>query len=468
MPNASDSQGVDLRQARILVVDDEVVVQELIVDMLRSEVGELACASTIADARALIRKKQFDIALLDVKLPDGSGGELIADLKRYQKNIAAILITGNATKETAFSLEAMGIGALLVKPFTRIELRCAILREYKRMSAGEAEQPLTANDSDCNLVGNSPYIRDLRKTIGQFGRSDLPVLIQGPTGTGKEIIARAIHAHSGRHDKPMMVVNSSAIPEHLEESEFFGHAKGAFTGANDKKDGILKCAHGTSLFLDEVGDLSLRMQAKLLRVLDGHEFYRIGETVTQKSDFRLISATNRPLQEMVKEGTFRQDLYFRLKAGLIQTRPLAEYRDDIPSLVKHFMAEYRRRSGKEIDITREALSELVDHEWPGNIRELRNAIESLCVISSDTGTISAEFIDWMISGVNASGKDDIVPFSEAKIEFERKYYHHLLGRFGGNISVAARAAGIERAYFSKRVRALGLNIEDFRQSELVS
>jgi DNA-binding NtrC family response regulator len=461
---------IDLHTAKILVVDDEPTVRELVSEMLDREVAEITCAGSIAEARQLARTKQFDMALLDIMLPDGSGGECIPFLRATQKSIAIILITGHTTRETVASLATLGIGALLSKPFSRTELKGAVAREFKRMKADDsidASLSLSSEAPENDLFGNSDYIRGLRHKIVTFSRGDIPVLIQGPTGTGKEIIARTIHARSCRKLKPMMIVNSSAIPEHLEESEFFGHAKGAFTGAHESKDGILNCAHGTTLFLDEVGDLSLRMQAKLLRVLDGHEFCRVGDSRPQKSDFRLISATNRPLLCMVKEGIFREDLYFRLKAGTIETLPLSHHPEDVPCMVKHFISQYNLKSSRPVTINREALSELVNHDWPGNVRELKNTIESLCVIAGANGAITTECTDWIISGVDGQDRSAVVPFSEAKIDFEKKYYQGLMDRYGGNVSMAARAAGIERAYFSKRLKALGLNVEDFRHAELI-
>jgi DNA-binding NtrC family response regulator len=382
-----------------------------------------------------------------------------------QQRIGFVLISGYATDETAFSMEEIGVQSLLTKPFTVTQLKFTLFRELMRLKEpgirSLCDEP-AAEGCLGGLKGSSAYIRDLHHKIRQISRGDIPVLIQGPTGTGKEIIARAIHGCSGRKDKPIIIVNSSAIPEHLEESEFFGHAKGAFTGAFEPKDGILRCAHGATLFLDEVGELSLRMQAKLLRVLDGHEFCRIGETVPQRSDFRLISATNRPLQDMVRDGSFRQDLFFRLKACMIQTESLATHREDIPCLVQHFLSRCQAKEQRPFSITAQAVELLVNYEWPGNVRELKNTIESLCTIAGKAGTITLESIEWLLNGVQRQSPSSVVPFAQAKIDFERNYYRSLLERFHGNISVAARVSGIERAYFSKRVKALGLEAGEFR------
>jgi transcriptional regulator with PAS, ATPase and Fis domain len=259
----------------------------------------------------------------------------------------------------------------------------------------------------------------------------------------------------------MITVNSSAIPEHLEESEFFGYAKGAFTGASQAKEGILKCADGSTLFLDEVGELSLRMQAKLLRVLDGHEFMRLGDTAPQRPNFRLVSATNRPLPEMIKAGLFREDLYFRLRAATIVTQPLAKHKEDIPALINHFLANQRQETGRDFSLNIEALEVITHYTWPGNVRELKNTIESICGINQESNVITRENILWVLSEATKGDSAPVVPFSAAKMDFERDYYRNLLIKFKGNISLASRAAGIERAYFSKRIRALGLAKEMF-------
>ena len=452
----------DLSTARILVVDDECTMSDLIADMLSGRVGELRIARSCSEARACASQQAFDIALIDVHLPDGNGFDLIRQLKEEKSVFSFIVITGHASTEEIQRLERMGIRTLLTKPFTAAQLRFCICQELARKKSvrepvGDTNRERLAHE----LVGISFYTKELRRKIEDFAVGETPILIYGPTGTGKEIIAQAIHRCSGRSAKPMMTVNSSAIPEHLEESEFFGHAKGAFTGASQAKDGILRCADGSTLFLDEVGELSLRMQAKLLRVLDGHEFFRIGETVPQRSDFRLVSATNRPLQEMIKCGSFREDLYFRLRAAAIVTQPLVKHKEDIPALIKHFLTRAREEKDRDFEMSVDALEVITHYTWPGNIRELKNTIQALCSLAQDSSVITRESVLWVISESARGDSTSVIPFSTAKIDFERDYYRTLLITFGGNISKAARAAGIERAYFSKRIRALDLAKEKF-------
>jgi DNA-binding NtrC family response regulator len=453
----------ELSRASVLLVDDDQTTSGLIVDMLAPCVERIVTVHSCSDAYTASREGIFNIALIDINLPDGNGFDIINQVRQEELPIKCIMITGFVDAVTAHRLEHSNIQTLLTKPFSPTQLKFSICRELARKN--RQDRGITRTDregfSGNELVGVSAYTRELRRKIADFAPCDMPVLIMGPTGTGKEIIARAIHRGSGRGEKSLITVNSSAIPDHLEESEFFGHTKGAFTGASQSKEGILRCADGSSLFLDEVGELSLRMQAKLLRVLDGHEFLRVGDTVPQKVDFRLISATNRPLADMIKCGTFREDLYFRLRAACIITAPLSKHKEDIPSLVNHFLRRVQADTNRNFEMSVEALEVIIHYTWPGNIRELKNVVESLCAITMETDVISKERVLWVLSESLKGDTAPVVPFSSAKIDFERDYYRTLLIKCNGNISMASRAAGIERAYFSKRIRALGLAKDKF-------
>jgi two-component system nitrogen regulation response regulator NtrX len=460
---SNDEKFTELAAARVLLVDDDETTTDLISSMLCDSVASIDVRRTCADAITSARAGSHTVALVDVNLPDGNGFDVISRFKTEKIPLSVIMITGLVDPEMAHLLEQSGVQTLLTKPFSQTQLKFSICRELARKrQRGRERAVLISGDAPGNeLVGISPYIRELRRKIEDFSASDIPLLIMGPTGTGKEIVARAIHSRSVRAKKPLITVNSSAIPEHLEESEFFGYAKGAFTGASQAKEGILKCADGATLFLDEVGELSLRMQAKLLRVLDGHEFMRLGDTAPQRSDFRLVSATNRPLSDMIKAGLFREDLYFRLRAASIVTSPLSKHKEDIPALINHFLSKQRQNTGREFSISIEALDVITHYTWPGNIRELKNTIESLCSMSQESDVISKESVLWVLSEAAKGDTAPVVPFSAAKMDFERDYYRNLLIKFNGNISMASRAAGIERAYFSKRIRALGLAKEKF-------
>lgn len=452
-----------LKKSSVLIVDDDPSFSELLDEMLCGEVERLCIADSGKTALALAAQHKFDIAVVDFFLGKENGLELIGRIKNVQPDIFFVLITGNPQEHILYSLQKMRSVIVLAKPFSVVQLKFSICRG---LALGEHHTcPVSAFEDfrfrEYQLIGKSDYIKDLRHKVLKYAGSDVPVLICGPTGTGKEIIASAIHENSMRSEKSMITVNSSAIPEHLEESEFFGHGKGAFTGAGERKDGIIKCADGSTLFLDEVAELSARMQVKLLRVLDGHEFTRVGETAPQKSDFRLINATNRPLKNMIDAGTFREDLYFRIKSGFIATQPLANHAEDIPCLIDHFLNNIQKKHSRDYTITDDATELLISYEWPGNVRELKNAIQSLCATASTSGVIDRQNAIWGISTSRNEKKTSIVPFTKAKKDFEKGYYQGLLHSFDGNISLAAKAAGIERAYFSKRVKALGINATEY-------
>ena len=463
----SHGQFPELADARVLLVDDDMAIADLIVAMIKDKVAVLHTAHTCDDAVAANRTGRFNIALVDIHLPDGNGVDVVARLRQEQPLLCPIMITGFVNDEMAQKLETAHIDTLLTKPFSPVQLYFCICRELARKKAKNMPAPVSLPEStgSSEIKGVSYYTNELRRKVDDFGRTDMPILILGPTGTGKELIARAIHGCSVRSARPMITVNSSAIPEHLEESEFFGHARGAYTGASQAKDGIIRCADGSSLFLDEVAELSLRMQAKLLRVLDNHDYFRVGETIPQKANFRLISATNRPLVDMIKAGLFREDLYFRIRAATIVTQPLARHKEDIPVLINYFMNRLRAEKGTEFTLNVDAFDMLMHYTWPGNIRELKHTVELLCTMSKDGAMITRESVVWVLSMEASGDSGQIVPFSTAKKDFERAYYRTMLIKYNGNISMASRAAGIERAYFSKRLRALGIEKELLRPAE---
>jgi len=455
----------DLHGARLLLVDDEIDMHYIVGSIAEDTGLSIECVASRGEMERVTSQREFDIALVDMVLPDAGGVEIISYLRNRFPLLPLVVITGHADQDMVYQLECAGILHVLIKPFTASQLRFTLCKELVRCKTLASEGVLMPAPADVclGLVGNSDYIKTLREKIELFAHSDLPVLVQGPTGTGKEIIAGAIHRTSARGIKTMMTINSAAIPEHLEEAEFFGHTRGAFTGAQEDKYGIIECANGSTLFLDEVGELSLRMQAKLLRVLDGYGYMRVGDSKERHSDFRLISATNRPLVDMIQHGLFREDLYFRIKSGVVETLPLVKHREDIPLLVRNYLYEVGHRKKTEFMITGKAMGQLLAYHWPGNIRELKNVVESLCVINRKTRTITAESIGWAITGMTQDAIDD-TGFSSAKAEFEKKYYISLLTRHNGNISASAQEAHIDRPNFSKKLRAMGIIAAEYRSS----
>lgn len=451
-----------LANARVLIVDDDMLTGELVSVTLADRGAVVKHVTSIKEYCAVLGTFKPEVVLVDINLPDGDGREMVARTRDRYGAVATIFITGYPRTELAHWLEENDFPVLLTKPFSKEQLIFTVSRELARIKRKLASAATAAMPDEMGLVGRSDYLKKVRDTISLCSSGIMPVLIQGPTGTGKEIIARSIHSRSRRVGKPMIIVNSSAIPEHLEESEFFGHARGAFTGANETKMGLIESACGSTLFLDEVGELSLRIQAKLLRVLDGHDFCRIGETTPVRSSFRLISATNRALPEMIETGAFRQDLYFRLRASFIETIPLSRHAEDIPVLIDHWLRMFSKRDGNDYRLSGPAIAILCSYSWPGNVRELRNAIDSLCAMASESGCISTESVSSLIASLSGKTACRKMPFASAKIEFERSYYRELLTRHGGNITSAASEASLERAYLSKRVKLLGLNIDEFR------
>jgi DNA-binding NtrC family response regulator len=317
---------------------------------------------------------------------------------------------------------------------------------------------------DLGLVGDSAYIRNLRQNIRRVAEGDFPVIIQGDSGTGKDIVAHAIHGCGTRNNRRMVILNCAAIPKHLEEAEFFGHTKGAFTGATGMKEGIIETADRSTLFLDEVGEISPDIQAKLLRVLDSGEFIPIGSTTVKKVDIRIVSATNRNLEAMVKDGTFRQDLFFRLKGAVIATSPLALHKDDIPLLVGHFLS-LQEDPKIPRTISPAAVALLQQYDWPGNVRELRYTVEVICMASMSMNLVDEDTVRSVLR-LNETLPEQVLTFKEEKAsmvhDFETMYFSRLLTRFRGNLNQASKVAGMYRPNLLKKLKQLGISQNAFR------
>ncbi len=330
--------------------------------------------------------------------------------------------------------------------------------------------PAGSYDSNLGLMGVSSYLQDLRQDIRRVAECDFPVLIQGDSGTGKDIIARAIHACGKRSSRRMVVLNCSAIPRHLEEAEYFGYAKGAFTGASVMKEGIVGTAHESTLFLDEVGDMSPDIQTKLIRLLDKGEFVPLGSTEVRKVDLRIVSATNRDLDAMVKSHSFRQDLFFRLKGAVITTRPLATHKDDIPVLIDHFLG---MQDDPKIPrhISPAALQLLTDYSWPGNVRELKYTVEVICMASIGMKAVNEKTVRSVLK-MNDAALDHPLTYKEAKAsmmhDFETRYFTKLLTQFKGNLNRASKVAGMYRPNLLKKLKHLNISQNAFRPPKRLS
>ncbi len=360
--------------AKILVADDELSMREFLKILLTKEGHEVTCAADGEEALAFFQSHPFDLLISDIKMGKVGGLELLGKVKESRPNLAVVMITAYGSPEDAIAAMKAGAYDYLTKPFKVEEIKTVIRNALSLPGTKDLEEPPAGIFN--NLVSHSPKMLKIFNLVKQVGLTKTNVLISGESGTGKELIARAIHQLSPRQAKPFVTINCSAIPDNLMESELFGYVKGAFTGALANKKGLFEMAHGGTVFLDEIGDLSPMIQVKLLRVIQEREFIRVGDTQTLAVDVRLISATNKDLEQEIIQGRFREDLFFRLNVVRFHLPPLRERREDIPLLAQYFLEKYSRELGKNVHgISSYALEQLEKYDFPGNIRELENIIE---------------------------------------------------------------------------------------------
>ncbi len=368
---------------RILVIDDETGIR-VSLKMVLETAYEVLCASNAQEGLDLFRRESPDLVLLDVVLPDTDGLVLLQTFRSEDRSVPVIMLTALKTVQTAVEAMKKGAADYLNKPFDIDELRLIVA---KTLAAHELEQEVRYLRAQVvnlysfhNLIGKSSAMREIYTRITQVAEARTTVLITGESGTGKELVARALHFNSSRRDRPFIAINCAALPETLIESELFGHEKGAFTDALARRLGKVELAHSGTLFLDEIGDLSLTTQAKLLRFLQEREFARVGGTQAIKVDVRIIAATNKDLEDLLRRDQFREDLYYRIKVVSLHLPPLRDRREDIPLLVRHFLAK-RTEDGKRstVEFSKEAMEVLTSHRWPGNVRELENVVEQAMV-----------------------------------------------------------------------------------------
>ncbi len=469
--------------ARVLVADDEESIRMVLGTALAQAGHEVEMVATGGDALAALTAAgaDFDVAILDIRMPDLSGLDVLERVRATDKAVIVVVITAQNTMANA--IEAMKRGAFnyLTKPFDLDEVRALVARASEmheltrtvgriRTEVGQLYEP------GVNLIGTSAAMQEIFKTIGRVAKSDATVLIEGESGTGKELIARAIHFHSTRWSGPFVALNCSAIPRDLLESELFGHERGAFTGASERRVGRFESASGGTLFLDEIGDMPIELQVKLLRVLQEREFSRVGSTQVLKANARIIAATNQSLERAVRDGRFREDLFFRLKVVPITVPPLRERRGDIPELIQHFLAKINAESGTDITaISPEAEDMLVRHPWPGNVRELENCLLRAAVLApgrtltqedlqlSDAAPpppLSGSLADTLRGAVAALVRDPERPQKELHAAVvaavERPLIELILEQTGGNQLRAADLLGINRNTLRKKITSLGI------------
>jgi DNA-binding NtrC family response regulator len=458
------SRGEKVRS--VLIVDDEVGARESLKMILKNDY-EVFLAKDAEEAFQQIKVHSPDIILLDIILPDLDGLKVLERIKQSDPDIIVIMITATKTVKTA--VEAMKLGAYdyVTKPFDIDELRLIVSRSLST-KALEQEVKYRREEMDKsfdfgNIIGKSKLMKEVFKVVKQIADSKSTALIMGESGTGKELISRAIHYNSNRKNYPFVTINCAAIPDTLIESELFGHEKGAFTNAIERKLGRFEVAHQGTLFLDEIGELSLATQAKILRFLEEREFNRVGGSKTIKVDVRLITATNKDLNQLIKKGSFREDLYYRINVVPIVIPPLREKKEDIPILIDHFINKFNVENNKNVKgIDKEALELLVQYEWPGNVRELENLIERVIALTSNEyirlNELPLSFKNIpKINGLKESVLDGKVSFLQAEEEFEREVILDALKKTNNIQSHAAEILGISRRILKYKMDKLGIN-----------
>jgi two-component system, NtrC family, nitrogen regulation response regulator NtrX len=435
----------------VLIVDDEPNILSSLGAALGRESYQVETAPNLAAARTHLREA-FDFVLLDVRLGDASGLDLLEEIRDAAPDTCVIMMSGHGTIDDAVRATRLGAFDFLEKPVS-LERLLVLLGNGAASLALRSENRRLRGAWSAAIVGDSPAIRRVLDEIGRAGPANARVLIQGENGTGKELVARALHATSPRHAMPFVAVNCSAIPEDLIESELFGHERGAFTGATQARRGQFEEAHRGTLFMDEIVDLSPRAQTKVLRALQEGEFMRVGGSRAVQVDVRVIAATNRDLQAAVRDGAFREDLYFRLAVIPITVPPLRERVEDIPALVETFVRELHP-GGAPRTFTRGAYDLLAGYAFPGNVRELRNMVERLLIMYPGPTVGASQVRAVLPAGAAAEAVDGRL--SDAVRSFERRQIERTLAAEGGNVTRAAARLGLERSHLYKKMRKLGL------------
>jgi len=454
----------------ILVVEDDDIQRKQLIRALDRPEFNIAEAPSGEEALKCLASQRFDLVISDIKLPGISGLELVKRIKRAFPHTSLLLVTAHASLNSAIEAMKAGVEDYLTKPFGQEELNLIVERIFeKRDLLAEnilLREQLESQYSFNNIVSKNHQMRKIFMTITSVASTDSTILIQGETGTGKELIAKAVHFNSPRKDRLFVAVDCGALTETLLESELFGHEKGAFTGAASRRVGKLEYADHGTVFLDEVGNMSPAMQMKLLRALEEKRFQRVGSNESIHVDIRLIAATNSDLYSLVHDGKFREDLYFRLNVIPLNIPPLRERLEDIPLLARHFLKMHRDRMGRDVnEITHAAIQTLMKHNWPGNVRELENIIERTvatvpgkCVNETDLPGIGDTVAEI------SSGIDALIdrPLTDRLAEVETAYLSQILRRYGGRTEIAAEKAGLSLRTFQRKLKNHGLQPENFK------
>ncbi len=448
---------------RVLIVDDEPVIQDVLRGVLSAEGFDVGSAADAATARSMLEsERDWDVVLLDVMLPDADGMDILRWVRRHRPSLAVVMVTAFGTVENA--VEAMKIGAFhyLRKPFkndeVRLLVRQAVANTRLRRENRELRRALEERHRFEKIIGKSHRMQELFRFIEQVAASRATVLIHGESGTGKELVAQAIHRRSARADRPFVVVNSNSIPTELLEDNLFGHARGAFTGANAAKIGLLETADGGTILFDEISTVSLEVQAKLLRVMQEKEFLPLGALESRSVDVRILAATNEDLKELVAGGRFREDLYYRLNVIAITLPPLRDRLEDVPLLVDHFLARFNEENDKAVDrIAPEVMERLLGYHWPGNVRELENAVERSVVLARDR-EITLEVLPADLAAAVRIPEAAALPpgmrFYDAVARYERQLIESALRQADGVQKRAAEILGLKPTTLNEKIKRL--------------
>lgn len=450
---------------KILVVDDDLSIIKVLKLRLESEGYSVTTATDVKQAVEITNSSEFDLALLDMKLSKANGIELMDMLHDRHPELPVIILTAYGTVESAVQAMKRGAYSYLTKPFDHRELMLQIRHGIEKGSLSREVQRLRrivkADYDPKNIIGQSEPIRRLLELLSLAAGCESNVYIYGESGTGKGLVAKILHQMSDRKDKPFVPINCAAIPQTLFESELFGFERGAFTGAISPKKGLFVQAHGGVIFLDEISEIPLPMQGKLLKALEDKEFYPLGAQRSAKVDIRIISASNKDLEREVENGKFRQDLFYRIHVIPIKVVPLRDRKDDIPLLVEHFLRKSATNMGKNIKtLSQKAMVKIMLYSWPGNIRELQNVLE--CAVVMSTGDVITD--DLIVLPIDRIEENVWKPFKESKEEFEKNYLRKLMEISRGNISQAAKLAGKYRADLYELLEKHNLRPPDFRQN----
>lgn len=447
----------------ILVVDDETEIRESLSLILSDEGYSCETAGDGRAAIAMLREGNYDILISDLKMPEVSGMDVLKECQRSSPQTLPIIITAYATVETA--IEALRTGAVdyILKPldFDEVILRLEQLMQQKKLAQENKylKEQVDRRFNFNHIIGESEAMKRIYKMVERVSQATTSVLITGSSGTGKELVARAIHANSPRSKKPFIAENCGAIPESLCESELFGHKKGSFTGANEDREGVFVAANGGTLFLDEIGEIPLNIQVNLLRALQEKEVKPVGGTKTRKVDVRIIAATNKNLEEEVAKGNFREDLYYRLNIVELKLPDLKERRDDIPMLTRHFVERYNKEMNRAVKgVDSQAMSALMQAEWKGNVRELENVIER-AILLTESDFISIEDLPGSLrnhDGTQDHNRMDMDDLNDAVQTFEKQHIRTVLRKTDGNRTEAARLMHIDPSTLYRKMERYGM------------